>query len=93
MAKFESHSRYVKYSHGYHAVDADGRKVLAVAPAVVPAQKLLGDHLLDEGQRLDHLANFYLQVPTAFWRIAEINDCIVPDAALARPSINIPDKE
>lgn len=93
MARFESYSRYVKYSHGYHSVDGDGRKVLAVAPAKAPEQPILGDHRVDEGERLDHLANFYLGEPTAFWRLAEANDCIVPDAVLARPAIDIPNKE
>lgn len=93
MARFESNSRYVKYSNGYHTTDATGRKVTAVAPARIPPQKVLGDHRLDEGERLDHLASFYLNDPTAFWRIAEINDCIVPDAVLAHTAINIPDKE
>ena len=92
MAKFASASRYVRNSNAYLTTGADGRAVTAVAPAAPPDQKLLGDHLLGEHERLDHLANYYLGDPTAFWRICEMNDLLVPDAALALRALRIPSR-
>ena len=92
MAKFASESRYVRYSSAYFSTGADGRAVTAVAPARAPEQVLLGDHLLSEQERLDHLAHYYLGDATAFWRICEINDVLVPDAALALRALRIPGK-
>jgi hypothetical protein len=53
-------------------------------------QTLLGEHLHREGQRLDHLANFYLQDPNGFWRIADINDAMLPDALAETDIVKIP---
>ena len=55
-----------------------------------PVQTLLGEHLRKEGQRLDHLANFYLQDPNGFWRIAELNDAMLPDALAEVDIVKIP---
>jgi hypothetical protein len=92
MSVFSRTSRYAKHSVAYVTTDADGREVTAVTPAHPPAQTILGDHLMNDFQRLDHLADFYLDDPTAFWRLAEANDAIVPDALLARQFILIPVK-
>jgi hypothetical protein len=50
----------------------------------------LGEHLRKQGQRLDHLANYYLSDPNGFWRVAEINDAVLPDAVLTQDVIKIP---
>jgi len=92
VARFTSSSRYVRYSKAYLTTGPDGRAVTAVAPAGPPDQTVLGDHLLGEHERLDHLANYYLGDATAFWRICEINDVLVPDAALALRALRIPRK-
>jgi hypothetical protein len=47
-----------------------------------PDQPLLGLHVLRQGERLDHLAARYLDDPAGFWRIAEINGAMLPDALL-----------
>lgn len=90
MAVFDPKSRYVKNASTYEARDRRGRQVIALTVAGAPVQTLLGQHLLREGQRLDHLANFYLEDPYAFWRIAEQNNAMLPDALSEADVINIP---
>ncbi len=90
MAKFDSKSRYVKHAENYEATDRRGRTVSALTPAEPPAQPQLGEHLRKQGQRLDHLANHYLADPNGFWRLAEQNDAILPDAILVQNTIRIP---
>ena len=49
-----------------------------------------GVHIRREGQTLDQLANGYLADPHGYWRIAELNDAIVPDALEERETLEIP---
>jgi hypothetical protein len=90
MAVFDPNSRYVKYASTYQAIDRRGRRVIALTVAAAPVQTLLGQHLLKLGQRLDHLANFYLEDPYAFWRIAEQNNVMLPDDLFEADVIDIP---
>lgn len=90
MAIFDAKSRYVKNASIYEATDRRGRTVPALTVADKPAQTLLGEHLRKEGQRLDHLANFYLQDPNGFWRVCELNDAMLPDALAEVDILKIP---
>ena len=90
MAVFDKKSRYLKNANTYEATDRRGRKVLALTAADKPAQTLLGEHQLKQGQRLDHLANFYVEDPNGFWRIAELNDAMLPDQLAETSVIKIP---
>lgn len=90
MSIFNEQSRYVKDASIYEATDRRGRKVAALTAADKPVQTLLGEHLRKEGQRLDHLANFYLQDPNGFWRIGELNDATLPDALAEADIVKIP---
>jgi hypothetical protein len=81
MAVFDDKSRYVRFASVYAAADRRGRQVQALT---------LGEHLRRDGQRLDHLANFYLGDPSGFWRIAEMNGALLPDALALVRSITIP---
>jgi hypothetical protein len=92
MATFDKKSRYVSNAATYVATDRRGRTVAALTPADRPAQVHLGDHRRRNGQRLDHLANFYLQDPFGFWRIAEHNDAVLPDALADVDIVRIPRK-
>jgi len=76
---FDAKSRYAK-AETYTVVDVRGREVAVVTPASKPTSSLLGIHLLKQGQRLDHLAALYLSNPAGFWRIAEQNDVMLPEA-------------
>lgn len=41
---------------------------------------LLQEHVVSEGERLDHIAARYLNDPEAFWRIADANGAMRPEA-------------
>jgi hypothetical protein len=90
MARFDPKSRYARYAETYEGEDRRGRAVAALTPAEPPEQPLLGEHLRKQGQRLDHLANFYLTDPSGYWRLAEINDAVLPDALAEVRSLKIP---
>ena len=90
MAVSDRKSRYVKNASTYEAIDRRRRKVLALTAADKPEQTLLGEHLLKEGQRLDHLANFYIEDANGFWRIAELNDAMLPDQLAEVDVVKIP---
>lgn len=92
MALFDKKSRYVRHASVVTTTDRNGRPVTAVTPAEPPNEQELGKHLKKEHQRLDHLAGYYLSDPNGFWRIAEINDAIVPDALAERDIVSIPSR-
>ena len=54
-------------------------------PAVV-----LGFFRRASGQRLDLIANRFLTDPTAFWRLCDANNTMVPDALANRDLVGIP---
>ena len=90
MPVFDEKSRYAKYAKTYETVDGRGRTVMAVGPAIPSDRPSLGDHLLQEQQRLDHLAFHYLNDPFGFWKIAECNGALLPDAVTRSRSVRIP---
>ena len=89
---FFAGSRYEK-TGTYQATRPDGVVVVVARLPVASRPEdvaLRGYHPRQEGQRLDHVANHYLADPTAFWRLCDANDAIVPDALGARSLIGIP---
>jgi hypothetical protein len=90
VAIFDPKSRYVTHATTYEVVDRRGRTVAALTFAGHPAQALLGEHRRQQGQRLDHLANFYLSDPDGYWRLAEINDALLPEALSEVDVLKIP---
>ena len=42
------------------------------------------------GQRLDLIANYFLNDATAFWQLCDANNAVVPDALAVRSLIGIP---
>ncbi|MDJ0861087.1 MAG: hypothetical protein QNK18_01845 [Gammaproteobacteria bacterium] len=90
MSTFDPKSRYVRNASTYEATDRRGRVVQALTPATAPVQTELGEHILKQGQRLDHLAQFYLKDPNGFWKIAEHNNAMLPDALLQQRTVKIP---
>ena len=76
----------------YEVVDHRGRTVKVVAIPNAPQQSIKGFHLLKQGQRTDHLAALYLNDPAAFWRIAEANNSMLPEALSEQSEIAIPNK-
>lgn len=86
---YDSNSRYAKLST-YRVPDRRGREVAVVPPAPAPTQALAGYHVRKDGQRLDLLAGRYLADATAFWRICELGDVMLPDALVLEREIAIP---
>jgi hypothetical protein len=88
---FDPKSRYVK-AETYVITDHRGRQVTVIVPPPPPDQVLLGIHLLKQGERLDLLAAKYLNDPAGYWRIAEQNNVMQPEALTEAPEIEIPVK-
>jgi len=88
---FSDKSRY-KNATQYEVVDPRGRTVKVVAATAAPQQTIKGYHLLKQGQRTDHLASLYLNDQAGFWRIAEANDTMLPEAITEQAEIAIPNK-
>ncbi len=69
---------------------ADGT-VVTVTKLPLPATKpLLGFHRRLEGQRLDLIAARYQTDATAFWKLCDANNTMVPDALSVHDLIGIP---
>ncbi len=91
MALFDPKSRYADPPVvPYDAVDVRGRAVQALPVPEPPREIPVGKHAKKEGQTLDQLANAYLSDPHAYWRIAEVNDVLHPDALSEAEIVLIP---
>lgn len=88
---FDSKSRYATLET-YTTTDRRGRTVTVVPPAPAPTQSLSGYHVRREGQRLDVLANRYLDDPAAFWRLCELADVMHVESLSLETEIAIPRK-
>lgn len=88
---FDEKSRYLKLKP-YRVTDRRGRIVPVVPVPEAPGEHLLGYHARVQGQRLDHLANRYLNDPAGFWRICELNDVMLPESLSEAQEIAIPRK-
>ena len=88
---FDAKSRYAKLTP-YVVIDRRGRAVSVVPATDQPEQRLLGLHLHKQGERSDHLAWRYLDDVAGYWRIAELNDVMLPEALTEMLEIAIPDK-
>lgn len=79
---FPPTSRY----YGIEAITvtlADGRPVACLRRRLLPQPERFADlqqHVVKEGDRLDNLAAAYLGDPEAFWRIADANRALQPEA-------------
>jgi hypothetical protein len=88
---FDAKSRYAKLTP-YVVIDRRGRTVSVVPATDPPGQRLIGLHLHKQGERSDHLAWRYLDDHAGYWRIAELNDVMLPEALTEMLEIAIPDK-
>jgi len=88
---FDPGSRYFAMTT-YTATRGDGREVTAVRLPLSFAVQPMGYHRRLFGQRLDHIAQLYLNDATAFWRLCDANGSVVPDALAAHDLIGIPPK-
>jgi hypothetical protein len=91
MAVFDRLSRYVKPPlTTYDVTDVRGRQVKALPSPDAPNEIAVGQHVKKEGQTADQLANGYLADPNAYWRLAEVNEVIIPDALEDLTLVKIP---
>jgi len=88
---FDKKSRYSKLKT-YTVLDPKGRSVKIVPVPESPNENSAGMHLMKQGQRLDHLAKKYLEDPTGYWRICELNDVMLPETLTETEKILIPKK-
>jgi len=88
---FDEKSRYAGVET-YTVTDRRGREVTVVAVPDRPRTDLAGYHALRQGQRIDHLAAYYLQDPAGFWRICEAGDVMLPETLGEQSEIAIPRK-
>lgn len=86
---FFAGSRYEKLVT-YTATRRDGRSVTVVRLPLPVRLPLAGYHERREGERLDLVAARHLKDATAFWRLADANNAVVPDSLAAARLIGIP---
>jgi len=91
VANFDRLSRYVKPPlEPYPALHIRARHVRSIPTPKPPAEITVGTHVKKDGQTLDQLAAGYLNDPHAYWRIAELNDAVLPDALAEVETVEIP---
>jgi hypothetical protein len=82
-------SRYEKVGT-YSVTRPDGSQVVATRLPLPSASAIAGYHRRLDGQRLDHIAAYYLADATAFWRLCDANNAMVPDTLAAHDLVGIP---
>jgi hypothetical protein len=73
----------------------DGRVIHYKARRIIPPTAGITKHVVDEGERVDHIAFQHFRDPERFWRVADSNGVIYPEELLTRPGriIDIPASE
>ena len=74
----------------YATPGPDGSTVQAVRLPLPGPAAVQGYHRRLAGQRLDHIANRYLADATAFWRLCDASNSVVPDSLAAADLIGVP---
>jgi hypothetical protein len=88
---FSSNSRYSK-SGTYAVTKLDGTVVTATRLPLPAPGPIIGFHRRLQGQRLDLIASHYLNDPTAFWKLCDANNAMIPDSLGVHDLIGIPVK-
>ena len=74
----------------YQVIDVRGRQVTALPVPEPPQETPAGVHVRKQGESLDQLALAFLADAHAYWRIAEVNGAVLPDALAALERLKIP---
>lgn len=82
-------SRYTNLAP-YQVTRADGTVVQVTRTPLPGPAAVLGYYRRTAGQRLDQVAARFLADATAFWRLADANGTVVPDALAARDLVGVP---
>lgn len=70
----------------------DGRTVAYVARRFIPGPEnytLMREHLVVQGERLDLLAAQYLGDPEQWWKLADANNALRPEALTETPGVTL----
>lgn len=86
---FFPNSRYAQMAN-YQKQRPDGSVVQVTRLPLPGPAVVLGFFRRSSGQRLDLIANRFLADATAFWRLCDANNTIVPDALANRDLVGIP---
>ena len=84
---FPATSRYAGLETATHT-QADGTAIVYVKRRILPQGDELAvvqEHVVTEGERLDHLAAQYLGDPEQYWRICDGNNAMQPEALVSEP--------
>ena len=97
MTSFPPTSRYATVE-ATTFTDARGRVVVHLRRRFCPPPErfeLLTEHVVAKGERLDHIADRYLDDSEQFWRICDANRALRPDELTETPGrrlrITLPD--
>jgi hypothetical protein len=71
-------------------IHSDGTQIPALKTPLPRPAVVQGFVRRQLGQRLDLIANQYLNDPTAFWRLCDANNSVVPDALANSALVGIP---
>jgi hypothetical protein len=82
-------SRY-SLADTYTVTPPQGPPITVLKPPLPVTAATQGYYRRATAQRLDVIASFFLKDATAFWRLCDANNAIVPDALAARPLVGIP---
>jgi hypothetical protein len=82
-------SRYAALTR-YQKRRADGSAIEVTRLPLPGPPVVLGFFRRTSGQRLDLIANRFLTDATAFWRLCDANNAVVPDALANRDLVGIP---
>jgi hypothetical protein len=82
-------SRYEK-TGTFVLIQPDGTVVQSLRLPVPRPALVQGYYRRADGQRLDLIANAFLKDATAFWRLCDANNTVVPDSLAARDLTGIP---
>ena len=88
---FFSGSRYLNQAT-YTVVLADGTLASVVKLPLPVTAPLAGFHRKLQSERLDLIANYYLNDATTFWRLCDANNSMMPDALGVHALIGTPKK-
>jgi hypothetical protein len=74
---------------------ADGRVIRYKDIRLIPEPPGFAKHVVDEGERLDHVAFHHYRDPERFWRICDANLAVHPDELTAEPGrvLDVPPPE
>jgi hypothetical protein len=87
-------SRYQDTPALDHEAD-DGRIIRYKALRLIPPTDGISKHVVDDGERLDHIAFDQYRDPERFWRLCDANLAVHPAELTARPGriIDVPASE